>query len=68
MIGRRRLVKPTLGVLIETGCARSIPAGNVIEIPVAPPQGNRTVDVIWQGEQLMMFVNDLQDRSQAIDA
>lgn len=68
MLGKRRLTKPTLGVFMETGCAQAIPAGNVIEIPIAPPEGNRTVDVLWGDKQLMMFVNDLQTRSQAINS
>lgn len=66
MIGKRRLTKPTLGVFLATCDATSVPAGSVIEIPIAPAEGVRTVDVIWNGETLMMFVNDLQTRSHEI--
>lgn len=66
MIGKRRLTKPTLGVVVATGCAESVPIGSIIEIPIAPGEGNRTVDILWDGRRLMMFVNDLQERSQEI--
>ena len=66
MVGRRRLTKPTLGVYLATSDATSIPAGTIIEIPIAPVEGVRTVDVIWNGEKLMMFVNDLESHSHEI--
>jgi hypothetical protein len=66
MVGQRRITKPTLGVIVETGCATVIPAGQIIEILIAPPETNRTVDVLWDGGKMMMFVNDLTDRSQEI--
>ena len=66
MVGNRRLTKPTLGVVLGTGCATTVPAGQIIEIPDAVPEGYLTVDVIWDGKQLMMFLSDLEDRSQNI--
>lgn len=66
MAGHRRLTKPTLGIVIATGSALVIPAGQIIEISADPDEGNRTIDVIWDGKKLMMFVNDLRDRSHEI--
>ena len=67
MVGKRRLTKSTFAVVLETHISIPVPAGQVIEIPVAPEAGAHTVDVIWNGEKLMMFVRDLGDRSQPID-
>ena len=66
MFGLRRITKPTLGIFLDTGGATVVPVGTVIEIPIAPTGGVRTVDVIWDGRKLMMFVSDLQDRSHEI--
>lgn len=68
MTGKRRLIKPTFGVVMGTGLAMAVPAGQVVEIVTAPGQGSRTVDVIWDGKTVMMFVSDLGDRSQEISA
>lgn len=63
---KRFLTKPTLGIVFETGCAIIVPPGQIVEIAILPPEGNRTVDVTWDGKPLMMFVNDLQNRSREI--
>lgn len=67
MVGKRSLTKPTFGVVVATGLAVSVPAGQIIEIPVAVIEGNRTVDVIWNRQKVMMFVSDLKERSQSIN-
>lgn len=68
MVAKRRLTKPTLGVIAaESGAiVKVFPAGTIIEILAAPAEGNRTVDVIWDGKTVMMFVSDLRDRSREI--
>ncbi len=67
MIGKRRLTKPTLGIAIATGLAVIVPRGQAVEIVTTPIYGERTVDVLWDGQKLMMFVSDLKDRSQEMD-
>ena len=67
MVGKRRVKKPTLGVVMYTGLPMTVPAGEVLEIPIAPPYEDRTVDVLWNGVAMMMFVSDLEARSQPID-
>lgn len=64
MLGKRRLTKPTLGIVAETGMAMAVPAGQIIEIRTPTAEENRTVDVICNGAVLMMFVSDLKTRSQ----
>ncbi|MFC5861775.1 hypothetical protein ACFPT7_05685 [Acidicapsa dinghuensis] len=68
MVGKLRLTKPTFGVAAETGLATAVPAGQIVEIPIAARKGDRTVDVLWNGKKVMMFVSDLRDRSQPIDS
>ena len=68
MVGKRRLTKPTLGVVMATGLAAIVPAGAVLEIPVSPLEEHRTVDVLWNGTALMMFVTDVETRSHPIDS
>lgn len=65
MVGKRCLTKPTLGVIAEKSGAtvKILSPGTIVEILVAPPDENRTVDVNWDGKKVMMFVNDLKDRS-----
>ena len=66
MVGKLRLKKVTLAVVNATRIAVAVPAGAIIEIPVAPLEGNRTVDVLWDGQCMMMFVQDLRERSEKI--
>ena len=68
MVGKHCIIKPTLGVVLETGVAVIVPVGQVVEILTTPIHGDRTIDVIWDGKKLMMFVSDLGYRSQPIDS
>jgi hypothetical protein len=68
MIGKRLLRKETLGILTTTRTATEVPKGAIIDIKVAPSPDARMVDVVWDGKILMMFVRDLQDRSEAISS
>ena len=63
MVGKRRVIKPILGVVMYTGVAITVPAEEVIDISEAPPEEDRTVDVMWRGQALMMFVADVKARS-----
>ena len=66
MVGRVRLLKPTLGIYSATRMATAIPEGSIIEIPAAPPQDARMVDVVWDGRAMLMFVQDLRERSEIV--
>lgn len=68
MVGKRRVTKPTLGVVMYTGLPMTVPAGEIVEIPTAPPEDDRTIDVLWNGVAMMMFVSDLEARSQPTDS
>jgi hypothetical protein len=66
MDGKRQLLKPTLGVVIRTGAAVIVPAGQIVAILTPTVDERETVDVIWSGKHLMMFVRDLEERTQSI--
>ncbi len=68
MVGKHRITKPTLGVILETGLAVIVPVWQVVEVLIMPIPGDRTIDVIWDGKKLMMFVSDLGYRSEPIDS
>ncbi len=68
MVGEHRITKPTLGVVLETGQAVIVPVGQVVQVLIMPIPGDRTIDVIWNGKKLMMFVSDLGYRSQPINS
>lgn len=68
MVGKRRLIKATFGVVLETGLAVVVPEGQIVEISPPPAEGNRTVDILWNDKKVMMFVNDLIERSLSIDS
>ena len=61
-----RLLKPTLGIFTATRLGTAIPEGSIIEIPAAPLQNDRLVDVIWNGNAMLMFVQDLQRRTEIV--
>jgi hypothetical protein len=46
--------------------ARTVASGAVIEVCNGPIDGDRLVDVIWDGRNVMMFTQDLRSRAQRI--
>ena len=66
MVGKVRLLKSTLGIFSATRLATAIPEGSIIEIPTVPPQDARMVDVIWDDNAMLMFVQDLRERSEIL--
>jgi hypothetical protein len=66
MVGKRRLNQETLGVLKVTRQAEPIPVGAIIEIRVEPAESDRMMDVVWAGEEYLMFMRDLLDRGEEV--
>ena len=66
MRGRRyRLNTPTLEI-VKTDSQHSpvtVPNGAVVKVVDAPLDGNRLVDVYWNGRTVMMFTTDIRERS-----
>jgi hypothetical protein len=63
---RYRIIESTLAMVQFDGhhVALTIPAGSVIVLTGGPLDGNRLVDVTWNGEAMMMFTQDLRTRGE----
>ncbi len=63
-LGRYRLKTPTLALLQDDGrqVARTVPAGAIVVVD-GTLDGDKLVEVQWDGQKLMMFVQDLQSRA-----
>ncbi|HEY7336234.1 MAG TPA: hypothetical protein VH639_15195 [Bryobacteraceae bacterium] len=55
---------PTLAIDAADGnrVAVTIPAGNIVKVVAGPSDGDRLVDVLWNGRTLVMFAIDLKQR------
>jgi hypothetical protein len=67
-LGRYRLKNPTLALHDEGGrhVARTVPAGAVVLVDGATFDGNKLVEVSWDGTKVMMFTEDLKSRADLI--
>ena len=66
-----RLKTPTLGILsIDTEGHRipvTLPLHAIVTVQGGPLDGNRLVDVLWEGTKVMMFTQDLRERGVEIE-
>jgi hypothetical protein len=63
-----RLNAETLGI-ISTDWRRmivKIPEGSTITVVNATSNGSRMVDILWKGDTVMIFVQDLRERGTLI--
>ena len=69
MIGRYLINTPTLALVKEGSrqVARTVPIGAVITVDSALVDGNKFIEVTWNDEKVMMFVQDLNTRGEAIE-
>ena len=67
-IGRYRINSPTIALFHEDGrhVAHTVPAGAFINVDSAAFDGDKLVDVTWNGKKVMMFTQDLRSRSTAV--
>ncbi len=71
MVGQRfRMKTPTLAIMAQDGVKVPvmIPKGAEVEVLDGPLNGNRLVDVRWEGKTVMVFTNDVRDRGERVDA
>lgn len=66
---RYRIVDPTMAQSFEAGhhAAFTIPAGTIISVEGADLNGNKLVDVIYDGKTVTMFAHDLRTRAEPIE-
>ena len=58
-------VRETALAILSTGSERlpvTLPINAIIVLIDGPLDGNRLVDVSWEGKTLMMFTQDMRDR------
>jgi hypothetical protein len=69
-VGRYRITNSTIAVFNEGDrhVAHMVPAGSIITIDSMALDGDKLVDVIWDGRKAMMFAQDLRLRSEAADS
>jgi hypothetical protein len=64
--GAYRIKTPTVALFEENGAhvARMVPAGSVINVDGAAFDGEKLVNVTWEGKSVMMFAQDLRARAE----
>ena len=71
MIGRTyRLKIPTLAIMTVDGqkIPVTIPLGGTVKVINTDINGNRLVDVTWEGRTVIMFTTDLRERGEVVTA
>ena len=66
---RYRLNTPTLAIVNEDGHHHpvTVPLGAVVKVIDGPLDGNRLVDVRWDGKTVMMFTTDIRERCERLE-
>ena len=67
---KRYLIKePTIAMFQENGVyvARTVASGMIVEVQNNPIEGDKLVDVVWSGKNVMMFTQDLRNRAEPLD-
>jgi hypothetical protein len=70
MIGQQYRIKtPTLAILEQDGqkLPLTIPLHARIRLLDGPLDGNRLVDVEWEGKRVMMFTTDIRERGELVE-
>jgi hypothetical protein len=64
-----RLKSCTLAILDQKGqkIPLTIPTGSTVEVAEEEINGNRLVDVTWEGKKVKMFTTDLRERGEAVN-
>jgi hypothetical protein len=65
MRGRYRLTAPVLAVFAVDGHHESatVPAGTIVDLDGKPFNGERLMDVVWDGRKVMMFTDELRAKT-----
>jgi hypothetical protein len=65
---RFQLRKDTVAIADNGGKreAVTVPAGAIVKVIAGPDQGDRLIDVLWDGKSIMMFAVDVFTRGTEI--
>ena len=68
-LGRYRINSPTIALFEEDGrhVANTVPAGAIIEISSDRFDGDKLLEVVWEGKRVMMFTQDLRKRAESVN-
>ncbi len=68
-IGHFRLTNPTLALVQEGGhhVAHTVPTGTIILVDNVAFDGEKLVNVTWDGKTVMMFAEDLRLRAERVE-
>jgi len=69
-IQRYRIKDSTIAMFQEDGVhvAKTVLAGAVVEVHYSSPMdGDRLVEVVWNGRSVLMFTQDLRSRAEMIE-
>jgi len=69
-LGRYRINNPTIALFEQDGrhVADTVPAGAVIEINSDTFDGDKLLEVVWNGKPVLMFTQDLRKRAEPAKA
>jgi hypothetical protein len=64
-----RIKSPTMAILSSGGERTwvTVPAGEILSISEAHREGDRLIDVVWNGASYIMFAQDLRERGERAD-
>ena len=67
-LGHFRITDRTIALFQEDGrhVAHTVPQGAIIRVDSASFDGDKLVDVTWDGKKVMMFTQDLRSRAKAV--
>ncbi len=65
-LGRYRMNNPTIALFEQDGhhVADTVPAGAIIEISRVALDGDKLLEVVWNGRPVLMFTQDLRKRAE----
>jgi hypothetical protein len=64
-----RIKSPTIALYenIDHHAADLVPVGAIVRVDSSALDGDKLVEVIWDGRSVMMFTQDLRRRAEAVD-
>jgi hypothetical protein len=67
-IGRYRISSPTIALFEQNGrpVADTVPEGAIIEIDSGTFDGDRLVEMLWDGKRGRMYTQDLRKRAESV--
>jgi len=64
-----RIKTPTMAISAQDGTRATfmVPVNSIVSISEDPREGDRLIDVVWNGEPFLMFTQDVRQRCEPIE-